>query len=291
MKDIKVGVVILNYKAYQETLDCVERFKLQTYKNIEIIVVENGSNNESATILSGEYKDSDNVYTIISQINLGFAKGNNLGINYARNTLKCDSVIVINSDTLVEPTLVSELVNAMESQVAVISPEVIHTNGKRQIPSVNASDMVKEIFKTIYKILITNLLESVFFRKIYSKYRENKKINSIDTPLEKQVVNKYFLQGCSYMLTDEFFKHYKQLYPKTFLYWEELNLLWYVYRAGLKTKYVSTSPIIHKVAASTNYLVENREQKRRRKQYVMDGMKKSIPLYLSSYKTIIRKYN
>ncbi|WP_455683531.1 glycosyltransferase [Thomasclavelia sp.] len=291
MIDIKVGVVILNYKAYQETLDCVKCFKLQTYKNIEIIVVENGSNNESVSILSNEYKDSSNVHIIISQINLGFAKGNNLGIKYARNTLKCDSVIVINSDTLVEPTLVSELVNAMEPQVAVISPEVIHVDGKRQAPAVNTSNMLKELLKTIYKIFVTNLLESIFFRKLYSKYRNNKKINFTDISLEKQVVNKYFLQGCSYMLTNEFFNHYKQLYPKTFLYWEELNLLWYIYRAGLKTKYIDTAPIIHKVAVSTKYLVENKEQKKRRKQYIMDGMKKSIPLYLSSYKAIIRKYN
>lgn len=291
MNDIKVGIVILNYKAYKETLECVECFKHQIYKNIEIIVVENGSENESSNILKKEYSNSSNIHLIISEVNLGFAKGNNLGINYARNVLKCDSVIVINSDTLVQPTLVGELVNAMEPEIAVISPNVVNLNGKRQVPSVNTSNISNEIIKTIYKIFLTNLLESFIFKKIYLKYKHNKKNNLIDDSLECFVAKKYFIQGCSYMLTNEFFNHYTQLYPKTFLYWEELNLLWYIHKAQLKTKYVHTSPIIHKVAISTNYLIENKEQKMRKKNFIMNGMKSSIPLYLSSYKKIRHKYN
>lgn len=280
-----IGVVILNFKAYEETIDCVRSFINQTFTNIEIIIVENGSGNESEIVLKKTFGYNEDVHLIISDTNLGFAKGNNLGIRYARNVLGCTDIIVINSDTIVQRTFVEELINGKEKGVAVISPTVINLNGDFQQPSVNTSNMPKEIIRTCKNIFITSILRWPIIRLIYKKY------SSIDHTHNRCIskeVKAYYLQGCSYMLTNEFFKHYTQLYPKTFLYWEELNLLWYIYKAGLKSCYVHTSPVLHKVAVSTEMLV-GKENKRKEK-FVYDSMKKSICLYFSSYSRIKKKY-
>lgn len=285
MEKSKVGVVILNFKAYKETLDCVDSFRKQTFPEVEIIVVENGSRNESAAVLKKEFEHNDDVHIIVSDSNLGFAKGNNLGINYARKTLGCTDVIVINSDTIVQPTLVEELIAGKESGVAVISPTVIHTDGNFQQPAVNTSNMPKEVIRTYKNIFFTSILNWPIVRYIYKKHSRKKNIDDIYVPKE---VRTYYLQGCAYMLTSDFFKHYTQLYPKTFLYWEELNLLWYIYRAGMKTSYVHTSPVLHKVAVSTGKLIGT--EHRRKEKFVYDSMKKSTRLYFTTYSGIRKKY-
>lgn len=287
MSHSKVGVVILNYKAYWETIECVESFKKQTYSNLELIVVENGSGNESKEKLSSAYSDDAHVHVIVSDVNLGFAKGNNLGITYARNSLGCEDVIVINSDTIVQPTWVEEMVSRKEQGVAVISPTVVHTDGLLQMPSENADSMPKEIMRVIKNIYLTKLLNLRIIKALRNKkadYDMSTGVGELPAP------KKYYLEGCAYMLTSEFFKHYSKQYPETFLYWEELNLLWYVYKAGLKTLYADTSPVLHKVAVSTKVSAAQDEYEKIRTKRVMEGMRASLPLYLMSYQSIIRKY-
>lgn len=288
MEKDKVGVIILNYRAFKETIECVESFKKQSYPHVEIVVVENGSQNESAKFLQNAFKGERNIHIIISNVNLGFAKGNNLGIQYARKELGCKDVVVINSDTVVQPTIIEELVSAKEKNVALLSPTVINLNGQLQQPSENAENMPREIARVCKNIFVTSIINSKFFTFLK---RKNNRSSVICTNSNKLEVKAFYLQGCSYMLTEEFFKHYTGLYPETFLYWEELNLLWYVYKAGLKTKYVSTSPVLHKVAVSTGELLGLEARRKKKEKLVYGGMRKSIPLYFMSYAKIRDKYN
>lgn len=101
--------VILNYKTYEEAAACAESIlSTQTWKNMHIVIVDNGSGNGSEEWLVEHFIDEKRVRVIASGENLGFARGNNLGIRYAREHYDPDLIVAANSDILFEqPVFVS----------------------------------------------------------------------------------------------------------------------------------------------------------------------------------------
>ena len=80
----KVGIVILNYLNYKDTIECVESIFNMKYDIAGIVIVDNHSENESYNVLKKLYKNRLNVSVIQSNRNYGFAKGNNIGIKVVR---------------------------------------------------------------------------------------------------------------------------------------------------------------------------------------------------------------
>lgn len=283
----KIVAVILNYMSYRETIDCVNLLKEQSYKNHEIVIVDNGSKNESKERLHACFDNNSDIYIIESEKNLGFAKGNNLGIRYARNILKADYVFVVNSDILTSKTLYSEIIEINYSGVGVISPSVIKKNGEKQLPAINTDNIELTIKNTKKQIEIAVLLNLPIISSIYRCY---KKIKSNEELAEPQENKQYAIQGCSYFLTPLFFKYYNELYPETFLYWEEIDLAYYLDKVGLKAIIVNTSPVIHLDGKSVEKLISIKKEKKKLK-YSIESMKNSLPLFEMSYNEIKEKYN
>ncbi len=287
----KIGVVILNYLTYNDTVNCVEcALKLQ-YDNFEIVVVENGSPNESYEELSKTLSGKDKVTLLKSEENLGFARGNNLGIRYAHENLGCDIVFVTNSDVTFESDLLDFVKKENFDGVGVASPTVYNPNGKEQNPAVNCDSMPKHILHTFWGIFLAGILDLPVISSIYGAYSKKKK--SLVSEEKSVVYKKYNIQGSCYFLMPDFFKYYTQLYPKTFLYWEENNLLWYLYKANLTTKAVKTSHVIHMGEGSTTEMDKNKNIERhklRRKRYLR-STRESLPLYFKSFDKIRKLYN
>lgn len=148
------------------------------------------------------------------------------------------------------------------------------------------------ILKIYRDVFILAVLEIPVMNRVYAIYKKRKKEDSVvHKDLSQTKSQSYSIQGCSYFLTPNFFEYYTQLFPKTFLYWEEINLLWYLYKVGLKANIVKTAPVLHKVSQSTNVLVGNYKPTRKKLQFVLKGMVASTPLYFMSYKKIKREFN
>lgn len=284
----KIVSVVLNYISYNDTIKCVDLLKVQTYKNHEIIIVDNGSKNESYNILRDRYFDDENVYLLKSNENLGFAKGNNIGINYARNKLKADYVFVVNSDILVKKTLLSEIIKINYSGIGVISPTVYTVDGEYQLPAINTDDINFEIDKTIKAIKLAKIINIPIINLIYDIYLKIKGSGNKNNQL--LLGKKYAIQGCSFFLTPLFFKYYNQLFDRTFLYWEEINLIYYLDKVGLGAIIVETTPVIHLESQSVKKLI-NRNIKKKKLNYSIESMRESLPLFEMNYKEIKKKYD
>lgn len=117
-----IAIVLVNWNSYRDTLECVDSIKESTYKNIKIIVVDNGSADESVKRLS----ERDNEYLLIlSEENTGFTGGNNLGIECARS-IGADFVFLLNNDTFIESSALEKLVIAAQNDTSagVVTPKI-----------------------------------------------------------------------------------------------------------------------------------------------------------------------
>lgn len=96
-----VVAVILNYLAYWETEKCVASILKKQMQVKHIVIVDNGSSNDSFQILSGKFIGNKEVTVLRTHRNYGFAKGNNIGIRYAKMVLKAEYVMLLNSDIVI----------------------------------------------------------------------------------------------------------------------------------------------------------------------------------------------
>ncbi|MBU3966971.1 MAG: glycosyltransferase family 2 protein [Euryarchaeota archaeon] len=103
-----VSVVVVNYNGKGFLEKCLSSLSSQSYPDIEIIFVDNGSSDGSTEYVRKEFQD---VKILEIKKNLGFAKGNNIGIKVARGEL----IATLNNDTQVTSRWLEELVWAMKT--------------------------------------------------------------------------------------------------------------------------------------------------------------------------------
>jgi GT2 family glycosyltransferase len=115
-----VSIITVNYNYSHVTDEFLDAFyKTNDYPLFEIIVVDNASSINPVTVWQNKYP---NVQFYRSEINLGFAGGNNLGISYAKG----DLLFLVNNDTEFTPGLMKTLVHDFESfpNTGMISPKI-----------------------------------------------------------------------------------------------------------------------------------------------------------------------
>jgi GT2 family glycosyltransferase len=93
-----VYIILLHWKDYDDTKNCLNSFKNLTYQNYKVIVVDNFSNDGSIEKLQKEFKD---VIYIFNQSNLGFSCGCNIGLRKAYD-MGAEYFLLLNNDIIVE---------------------------------------------------------------------------------------------------------------------------------------------------------------------------------------------
>ncbi len=126
----KTAVIVLNWNGIDDTLDCLNSLQQQTYKKFNILVVDNGSVDDSKSKLE-EYKSSHtNTDVVYNHNNLGFAGGVNTGIKWAIDK-NFDFVALINNDATVDPSWLNELLNSVAPpEIGICTGLLLHQNGK-----------------------------------------------------------------------------------------------------------------------------------------------------------------
>src|SRR5215470_14085112 len=98
-----VAVVVLNWNGCNETLACLESLIKLSYPPCDLIVVDNGSTDNSVAAVRSKYP---NVEVIQTGKNLGYAGGNNVGIRRALEK-GAQYILILNNDTRVSPDAIS----------------------------------------------------------------------------------------------------------------------------------------------------------------------------------------
>lgn len=265
----KIGFVILHYYTQKDTISCVESIQTKMKKeNYEIVIIDNGSKNESGKLLKEKYENEDKIHVLIQKENLGFAKGNNIGFKYAKEQLKCNYIVLLNNDTCI---LQEEFFNLIKEEYnksgfAVLGPKIYLL--KNQINPVNLNSLSIQRIKKELRSDSLNLFFS--YIGLYQLYTNTKKW--IKKLLKKNIVqnladvNTYYkniiLHGCCLIFSPIYIEKFNGLDERTFLYHEEELLFYRLQKNKMISVYNPKIEIFHAEDSATNAITVTDRKKR-----------------------------
>lgn len=105
------SVIIVNWNGRALLGPCLEALRRQTYRDFEIILVDNASTDGSPAWVSAHYPEAR---VVVNERNLGFAAGNNVGLGIARG----EFLVLLNNDTEAAPGFLEALVDTVRMDPA-----------------------------------------------------------------------------------------------------------------------------------------------------------------------------
>lgn len=128
----KLAIVVLNWNGADLMPRCLDSLMEQTYKNFQIIVVDNQSKDNSKEILTTYQKKlEDKLHIIYNDRNSGFAGGVNIGIRYALEN-GFDGIALFNNDATPDKNWLSNLARTLDEKedVGIVTSLILHEDGK-----------------------------------------------------------------------------------------------------------------------------------------------------------------
>jgi GT2 family glycosyltransferase len=126
-----VYIIILNWNGSSLTIDCLKSLAKVQYDNYKILVVDNGSSDDSVNIIKNEYPA---VEILQLESNIGYAAGNNAGFEFLQNK-NPKYIIFLNNDTIVDEYFIEPLVKPLQknSQIGQTAPRIYYADKKDRI--------------------------------------------------------------------------------------------------------------------------------------------------------------
>ncbi len=130
---MKIGIIIVNYNKKDLLEKCLHSLEKVSYEKFQVLVVDNGSNDESLEFVG---KNFPNVDLIKMGYNSGFCKANNIGIKRAFE-LECEAVLLLNNDTEVEPGFLTAMVGSLDckEKIGMVAAKIPFLKRKNLIDS------------------------------------------------------------------------------------------------------------------------------------------------------------
>jgi len=129
MDEPLVSVIVLNYNAGELLLNCIDSLKRSEYRNLEIIVVDNISSDNSQIKCKQKFPE---IKLIQNNENTGYCGGNNTGIKEAKG----EFIVILNPDTIVKSNWLKELILAHnEFGNGLYQPKILSLNEEDVIQS------------------------------------------------------------------------------------------------------------------------------------------------------------
>ena len=218
----KVSVITVNYNGLKDTCSLIDTIPIEDY-SIEVIVVDNASENNEADILESRYL---NIKVIRSSTNLGFAGGNNLGIKAAKGRY----LYLVNNDTEFKTFDIQPLIERMESSddIGIVCPKIRFFWQPQPIQFAGYTPLSK----------ITMRNKCIGFGE-QDKGQYN---TAHPTP---------YAHGAAMLIKREAIEKVGMMPEDYFLYYEELDWSMMFRRAGYEIWYEPASEIFHKESSTT----------------------------------------
>ena len=222
-----LSIITVNYNGLKDTCELMESLPLND-ESLEVIVVDNASKEDEATVIAQQFPQ---VKVIRSKLNLGFAGGNNLGIQAAKGKY----LFFINNDTLLKPQTsdLRPLMNRLESseKIGMVCPKIRFSWGNQLIQYAG--------YTPLSPITLRN--QSIG----YGEEDHGQYDTSLPTP---------YAHGAAMMVKREVIEKAGMMPECYFLYYEELDWSMMICRTGYEIWYEPACTIFHKESQATGQL-------------------------------------
>jgi GT2 family glycosyltransferase len=231
---MQLSVIILNYNVRYFLEQCVRSVQ-KALENIdaEIIVVDNNSSDASCLMMKQLFPQ---IKLIENKENLGFPKGNNIGVAQAKGEYIC----ILNPDTVVAEDTFTKIINSKfqisNSQLGIIGCKLIDGTGnflpesKRGLPTPYVA--ITKIFG-LYKI-------SNFFGKYYAQHLSENQSGKVDV-----------LVGAFMMMKRDLYLKVGGFDENCFMYSDDIDLSYMIQKLGKENFYFHETSVIHYKGEST----------------------------------------
>ena len=223
-----ICIILVNYNGYDDTVECIKSIENSDYDNYKIILVDNGSKDKNKILNDNYINNAADV--IISEENLGFSGGNNLGIKYAQEKYDPEYYLLLNNDTVITKDTISNLKKGFDfdSKAGIITGKIYYFSEPKTIWAAGG----KFNFNT--------------------GIADQPELGKIDDGVQyENTCEVSFATGCTMLISKQVINTVGYLEESYFLYAEDTDYCCRVLNAGFKIIYVGKALIYHKVSAST----------------------------------------
>lgn len=216
-----VSIITVNYRQPKLTCLLLDSIKQNTYPNLEVIIVDNAPLSDSTFLFKNHYPQAK---IIISQENLGFAAGNNLGIRASNGKY----LFLVNNDTVFTERLIEDLLSRFdkETTTGVVGPKIYYQDRP-------------------------NIIQFAGFTKVNIVGR-NRFIGEgeEDKGQYEEAKEMPYIHGAAMMVKRNVIKEVGEMPTLYFLYYEELDWCTQIRKAGYKIIFEPKAVLYHRGSAS-----------------------------------------
>lgn len=232
MSNKRITIALLNWNNSNETLECLYSLQNVTKPEFEVLVVDNGSKDDSVFQLNTfKNRITDFRLTIVqNDENLGFAGGCNVAINWAIKNNQ-DYLLLLNNDTSVRRNFLEELLKHAEK----------HEDVAFFVPSI--------FFQDKPSLLWFGGNAYINWRKMHQSAISDLYLKPL--PLSATAQDIDFASGCAMFCNMQALQEIGGFDEEYFLYWEDVDFSLKAREYGWRIRWVPNAHIYHKVSATT----------------------------------------
>ncbi|MCL4363956.1 glycosyltransferase family 2 protein [Patescibacteria group bacterium] len=262
---VSLSIIIVSYNTKDTSRQCLTHLKKNLDKyplSYEVVVVDNASTDGSVRMLQEMAAEWKNLTTVFSKKNLGFGKGNNLGLTKASGSY----ILFLNSDAIVDKIDFNDLINLFEidKSLGALTVKVVLSNGEidpashRGFPSLWRSF---SYFLGFEKIFYGTPVLNRLFGGYHLSHLNLKEVHEIEVP------------------TGAFFLTRKNIVDKIggfdkdyFAYGEDIEMSWQIKKLGYRIIYYPLWQVLHLKSVS-GLKKKDRSVRNKTSFYFYDSMK------------------
>lgn len=250
-----VSLITVEYNSAQHTAELLLSLEKVNVKDIQlnVVIVHNGSKQ-----ISEHTSQKLSIKNLISEKNLGFTGGNNLGIDFALHEYNPDFILLLNNDTLVDPNFLRQLLSHAQNhpRSGIISPLIYFAKGYEFHSHNYAKDELGRV--------VWFAGGSIDWQNMYGFHRgvdevDRGQFQSQQSKQKKQgkqlpyvgIETMDFATGCCMLIPTKVLKKVGVFDDSYFLYWEDVELSYRVRQAGYELTMCEDSKVWHKNAGSS----------------------------------------
>lgn len=220
-----VAIIILNWNGRDDTIECLRSLAGLEYPYHKVIVVDNGSRDDSVSALRRLFPQVDLIET---RANLGFAAGNNVGIARALS-LNFDYIFLLNNDTTVDPRILDQFLDASERYPAagVFGAKIYYYDDPHRLWYAGARW----------------LPDQAEFEHVGGTVLDNGRDYEVTQPTA-------YACGCALFARSAVARDIGMLNPAFFILWEEADWCYRAGRKGFGTLFIPGAKVWHKVSST-----------------------------------------